>query len=119
MEMFFSEVGAYLLAFDARAVVGIGDAQEAGADAIDLVRALGAESPSFPGLRPRRVLQVAARGGTMGVLAGESVWAGTLPYDALVELPALVAERLRAAGIRGLFLRSSGRFGYVLDPEAL
>jgi hypothetical protein len=119
IDMFFSEIGPYLLAFDARVVETIADVRAASGDSIDLAGRLADGATTFADARPRRLLRLAASRGTIGVVAGEAIWTGTLASDALLPLPTLLAGPLRVAGIGSLFLDTAGRFGYIFDPEAL
>jgi hypothetical protein len=118
VEMFLTEVGAYLLAVDARHVKAVRDLGAPGGEPIDLDHRLGAGS-SFPGAWPRRVLELSGTRGTVALVGGEEVWPATIDSRRLLEVPALLAGDLAAAGITRLFLEDEGRFGYVLDPEAL
>jgi hypothetical protein len=118
VEMLFTEVGSFLLAVDARHVKAVRDQGGPPGDSIDLDLRLGGGS-HFPGAWPRRVLELSGPGGSVAIVAGEEVWPALVDGGRLQEVPHLLAAELAAAGITRLFLGDEGRFGYVLDPEAL
>jgi hypothetical protein len=122
LEVLFTEIGPFLLAVDARRVREVGDHETAAVDGgarplIDLAERLG--EAAFPGVRPRRVLELGTSHGTVAVVAGEDVWTGTLAVQQLQEVPGLVAAPLGLAGIRHVLVPEDEGLIYVLDPEAL
>jgi hypothetical protein len=118
VEMFFTEVGAFLLAVDARHVKAVRDLDARSDAPIDLDLRLGGGS-HFPGAWPRRVLELTGSRGDVSLVAGEEVWPDVVDSGRLQAVPDLVAAGLGATGITRLYLGDEGRFGYVLDPEAL